>query len=250
MADGGGMADGGEKKAVIQVDSLDSGYMGNHILFGVDFEALEGLITVIVGPNGSGKSTLLKSMFGLCTIHSGTIRVRGTDITGMAPHEVARQRIAYLPQVNNVFANLTVLENLAMAGYTLGHHDARERIPPLLETFPVLGRLRSSKAGVLSGGERQMLGMAMALVRRPTVMLFDEPTASLSPRLADEVLAKIREMKESFGITVVLVEQNVERALGLGDRVYLLANGKNVFDGRPDDLLGQPDLGRLYLGID
>ena len=245
----GGGRDGAEKAAAVRVDSLDSGYMGNHILFGVDFEALEGLITVIVGPNGSGKSTLLKSMFGLCTIHSGTITVRGTDITGMAPHEVARQRIAYLPQVNNVFANLTVLENLAMAGYTLGQHDARDRMPPLLETFPVLGRLRSSKAGVLSGGERQMLGMAMALIRRPTVMLFDEPTASLSPRLADEVLAKIREMKESFGITVVLVEQNVERALGLGDRVYLLANGKNVFDGPPDELLKKPDLGRLYLGL-
>lgn len=250
MAGGGGSGGvAGGRPAVVRVDSLDSGYMGNHILFGVDFEALEGLITVIVGPNGSGKSTLLKSMFGLCTIHSGTIAVHGADITGMAPHEVARRRIAYLPQVNNVFANLTVLENLAMAGYTLRARDARERIPPLLETFPALGRLRSSKAGVLSGGERQMLGMAMALVRRPTVMLFDEPTASLSPRLAGEVLGKIREMKEAFGITVVLVEQNVERALGLGDRVYLLANGKNVFDGSPEELLRQPDLGRLYLGI-
>ena len=246
---GGQGGAGAVGRAVVRVDSLDSGYMGNHILFGVDFEALEGLVTVVVGPNGSGKSTLLKSIFGLCTVHSGSISAHGEDITGMPPHEVARRRIAYLPQVNNVFANLTVLENLAMAGYTLRPRDARERVPPLLETFPVLGRLRSSKAGVLSGGERQMLGMAMALVRRPTVMLFDEPTASLSPRLAGEVLGKIREMKEEFGITVVLVEQNVERALGLGDRVYLLANGKNVFDGSPEDLRAQPDLGRLYLGI-
>ena len=238
---GGGLA--------VRVDGLNSGYMGNHILFDIGFEAAAGMITVIVGPNGSGKSTLLKSMFGLCTIHSGTIRVLGTDITRMSPHEVARRRVAYLPQVNNVFANLTVRENLVMAGYTLDSRKAAERIPPLLETFPVLRRLESSKAGVLSGGERQMLGMAMALIRRPAVMLFDEPTASLSPRLASDVLAKIREMKESFGITVILVEQNVKRSLGLGDRVYLLANGKNVFDGTPDDLLAHPELGRLYLGL-
>ena len=188
--------------------------MGSHILFDVDFEARKGLITVIVGPNGSGKSTLLKSLFGLCTIHSGTVRVRGTDITRMPPHEVARRKIAYLPQVDNVFANLTVRENLVMAGYTLDSREARGRIPPLLETFPVLARLESARAGVLSGGERQMLGMAMALVRRPTIMLFDEPTASLSPRLAGEVMDKIREVKESLGITVILVEQNVRRSLG------------------------------------
>ena len=236
-------------EAYVRVDSLNSGYMGSHILFDVDFEARKGLITVIVGPNGSGKSTLLKSLFGLCTIHSGTVVVRGTDITRMPPHEVARQKIAYLPQVDNVFANLTVRENLVMAGYMLSSRDARGRIPPLFETFPVLRRLESAKAGVLSGGERQMLGMAMALMRRPTIMLFDEPTASLSPRLAGEVIDKIREMKESFGITVILVEQNVRRSLGIGDRVYLLANGKNVFDGTPDELLAHPELGRLYLGI-
>ena len=244
-----GAASASASEAYVRVDSLNSGYMGSHILFDVDFEARKGLITVIVGPNGSGKSTLLKSLFGLCTIHSGTVVVRGTDITRMPPHEVARQKIAYLPQVDNVFANLTVRENLVMAGYMLSSREARGRIPPLFETFPVLRRLESAKAGVLSGGERQMLGMAMALMRRPTIMLFDEPTASLSPRLAGEVIDKIREMKESFGITVILVEQNVRRSLGIGDRVYLLANGKNVFDGTPDELLAHPELGRLYLGI-
>ena len=238
-----------DAEAYVRVDSLNSGYMGSHILFDVDFEARKGLITVIVGPNGSGKSTLLKSLFGLCTIHSGTVMVRNTDITRMPPHEVARRKIAYLPQVDNVFANLTVRENLVMAAYTLDSREARGRIPPLFETFPVLRRLESAKAGVLSGGERQMLGMAMALMRRPTIMLFDEPTASLSPRLAGEVMDKIREMKEAFGITVVLVEQNVRRSLGIGDRVYLLANGKNVFDGTPGELLAHPELGRLYLGI-
>lgn len=238
----------GGRPAVL-AEGLESGYGGSHILFGVDFEAAGGSTTVVVGPNGSGKSTLLKSIFGLCTIYSGSIRYAGSEITGMAPHEVARGGIAYLPQVNNVFANLGIVENLRMASYTLDSATFRERLPGVLETFPVLAEHGERKASTLSGGQRQMLAMAMALIRRPRVMLFDEPTASLSPKLADEVLAKIRELRDGFGMTVVLVEQNVRRALGIGDRVYVLANGRNVFDGGPDELLSHPDLTKLYLGL-
>jgi branched-chain amino acid transport system ATP-binding protein len=235
--------------STIHVDSLNSGYLNSHILFDVDFDAKEKEITVVVGPNGSGKSTLLKSIFGLCTVYSGEISYNGEKITGLAPHEVARKKIAYLPQVNNVFSNLTVKENLVMASYTLDSKLVAQRMPEIFETFPVLKKYEKSKADTLSGGERQMLGMGMALIRRPNVMLFDEPTASLSPKLADEVLAKIKEMRDDFGITVILVEQNVKRALSMGDFVYLFANGKGVFKGKPDELLKQPDLGRLYLGI-
>ena len=235
--------------SIIHVDALNSGYGNSHVLFGVDFEARKKEITIIVGPNGSGKSTLLKSIFGLCAIYSGSISYYGKIITGLAPHEVARKKIAYLPQVNNVFANLTIKENLVMASYTLDAKTVSERIPEIFEIFPILKKFEKTKTDTLSGGERQMLAMGMALIRRPKVMLFDEPTASLSPKLADEVLSKIKQMRDDFGITVILVEQNVKRALKMGDYVYLLANGKGVFKGKPADLLAHPELGKLYLGI-
>lgn len=235
--------------SIIQVSALNSGYTNSHVLFGVDFEAKEKEITIVVGPNGSGKSTLLKSIFGLCNVYSGRIDFNGKDIAGLAPHEVARKKIAYLPQVNNVFSHLTIKENLTMAGYTIDSKTLSRLMLEMFETFPVLKKYEKSKAHTLSGGERQMLAMAMALIRQPKVMLFDEPTASLSPKLADEVLSKIKQMRDDFGITVILVEQNVKRALKLGDYVYLLANGKGVFKGKPEELLAHPELSKLYLGI-
>ena len=235
--------------STIDVDTLNSGYVNSHILFDVDFDAKEKEITVVVGPNGSGKSTLLKSIFGLCTVYSGEISYNGEKITGLAPHEVARKKIAYLPQVNNVFSNLTIKENLIMASYTLNSKLVSQRMPEIFETFPILKKFEKSKSNTLSGGERQMLAMGMALIRQPNVMLFDEPTASLSPKLANEVLSKIKQLRDDFGITIILVEQNVKRALALGDFVYLFANGKGVFKGKPDELLNHPELGKLYLGI-
>ena len=235
--------------STIHVDTLNSGYVNSHILFDVDFDAKEKEITVVVGPNGSGKSTLLKSIFGLCTVYSGEISYNGKKITGLAPHQVARKKIAYLPQVNNVFSNLTIKENLIMASYTLNSKLVSQRMPEIFETFPILKEFEKSKSNTLSGGERQMLAMGMALIRQPNVMLFDEPTASLSPKLANEVLSKIKQLRDDFGITIILVEQNVKRALALGDFVYLFANGKGVFKGKPDELLNHPELGKLYLGI-
>ena len=235
--------------SIIHVDNLNSGYVNSHVLFGVNFEAKEKMITVIVGPNGSGKSTLLKSIFGLCDVYSGEISYGDKIITGLAPHEVARKKIAYLPQVNNVFANLTIKENLTMASYTLDSKTQSDKLPEIFETFPILKKYEKSKADTLSGGERQMLAMAMALIRQPQVMLFDEPTASLSPKLADEVLSKIKQIRDDYEITVILVEQNVKRALKMSDYVYLLANGKGVFKGKSEELLSHPDLGKLYLGI-
>jgi len=235
--------------SIIHVNDLNSGYVNSHVLFGVNFEAKEKMITVIVGPNGSGKSTLLKSIFGLCDVYSGKISYGDELITGLAPHEVARKKIAYLPQVNNVFANLTIKENLTMASYTLDSKTQSDKLPEIFETFPILKKYEKSKADTLSGGERQMLAMAMALIRQPQVMLFDEPTASLSPKLADEVLSKIKQIRDDYEITVILVEQNVKRALKMSDYVYLLANGKGVFEGKSEELLSHPDLGKLYLGI-
>ena len=236
-------------KPIISTISLNAGYANSRILFGIDFAAHEKEITVVVGPNGSGKSTLLKSIFGLCFIYAGEIIFRNNTISGLTPHEIARKKIAYLPQVNNVFYNLTVHENLAMASYTLDAKIIPKQMHEVFETFPVLKKYEKTKAENLSGGERQMLAMGMALVRKPEVMLFDEPTASLSPKLADEVLSKIRQLRDDFGITIILVEQNVKRALKIGNYVYLLANGKTIFEGNPDKLLAHPELGKMYLGI-
>ena len=237
------------KEIVVESKKLEAGFGKSHILFGIDFVAKEHDITVIVGHNGCGKSTLLKSIFGLTSIYSGHILYRGSDITRLAPHQVTRKRIAYLPQVNNVFANLTIRENLYMASYTLTKQEFTERLPSIYSTFPILEEFQNKKSTVLSGGQRQMLGMGMAMMRQPKLMLFDEPTAGLSPRLADEVLEKIRHMRDKLDMTVILVEQDVRRALRLGDIAYLFASGRNVFDGPPSELLAHPELGRMYLGV-
>ncbi len=233
---------------IVNIKDLHAGYVNTHIIFGVDFEAVHNKITVIVGPNGCGKSTLLKSIFGITDVYSGEITYKGKLITGLAPHVIARKRVAYLPQLDNVFANLSIKENLVMASYTLDSKTFRERLPKIFKMFPVL-ESRNDKAKKLSGGQRQMLAMAMALIREPETLLFDEPTASLSPKLAAEVLEKIVQIRDEFGLTVILVEQNVKQALKIGDTVYLMANGKNVYNGSAAELLENEDLGSLYLGV-
>ncbi|MBO3803155.1 MAG: ABC transporter ATP-binding protein [Candidatus Brockarchaeota archaeon] len=209
----------------------------------------DGEITVLVGPNGSGKSTLLKTIMGITDLYSGGVFYDGTKINGLPTHEITKLGIAYLPQVNSTFSNLTVRENLVMAGYVLGKEEADERVRKALEDFPVLKGYASRKAATLSGGERQMLAMAMALTRKPKVMLFDEPTASLSPKVALEVLGEIRALKEERGMTIVLAEQNARRALEMGDRAILLVGGKVAYEGSSKELLEHKELGRVYLGI-
>ena len=234
---------------MIEIEGLNAGYKRLHVLYDISLRFEEDKINVVVGPNGSGKSTLLKSIFGLTTIYSGSIKFNGVELNGLMPHQIARRGIAYLPQVDNVFSNLTVAENMLMAGYTLRGEEVEDRIEEVSETFPVIKRYWRSKAGVLSGGERQMVAMAMALLRRPKVMMFDEPTGSLAPKIANEVLKKIVELKDQLKITIILVEQNAKKALEIGDRAYLLVGGRLVFHGDAHELLEHPELGKLYLGI-
>ncbi|MEM3097010.1 MAG: ATP-binding cassette domain-containing protein, partial [Nitrososphaerota archaeon] len=162
---------------------------------------------------------------------------------------IARHGIAYLPQVDNVFTNLTVSENLRMAAYMLDKNTASANIEEMMEIFPVLKRFRNRRSGNMSGGERQMLAMAMALMRKPRVMLFDEPTGNLSPKMALQTLEMIRRLRDEFSITVIMAEQNAKRALELGDTAFLLVSGRPIFIGSAGELLNHAELGRLYLGI-
>jgi len=226
-----------------------AGYGKLQIINGISMEAAQSEITVLVGPNGSGKSTLLRTVAGLTTVYGGSITMDGAALVGAPPHEIAKMGLAYLPQTENVFTNLTVSENLRMAEYTIPIGERKARLENVVSMFPQLSRYVGAKAGLLSGGERQMLAMAMSLVREPKVMLFDEPTGNLAPKIATQVLETIRSLAKDLGITVVLVEQNARKALEIGSKAYLLTNGKVVFAGGARELLEHKELGRLYLGL-
>jgi len=234
---------------MLEIEDVNAGYGRLHVLFDIKTKVKDKEITVLVGPNGSGKSTLLKTIMGITQVYSGKILFNGNNILGLPPHAVTKLGIAYLPQVDNVFANLKVRENLLMAGYILGRDEAKERAKEVLGDFPVLNEYMDRKAGTLSGGERQMLAMAMAMMRRPQIMLFDEPTGSLAPKMALEVLDKIISLRDNYGMTIVLAEQNARRALEHGDEAVLLISGKVTYEGGSQELLNHPELGKVYLGI-
>jgi len=234
---------------LLNVQNIFAGYGRLQILNGVTLDAKPKEVTVIVGPNGSGKSTLLKSIAGLANIYNGTIKVDGREISGMPSHKIARSGIAYLPQTDNVFTNLTISENLRLAGYTIEAKSFETRLARILQLFPQLQAYTKTKALNLSGGERQMLAMALALIREPNVIMFDEPTANLAPKIATQVLKIISSLAKEIGLTIVLAEQNAKRALEIGDAAYLLVGGKNAFTGTARELLEHKELGRLYLGV-
>jgi branched-chain amino acid transport system ATP-binding protein len=238
---------------LLKVDRVSAGYGNLQILTGVSFEAEPGQVTVIVGPNGSGKSTLLKTIAGLTNLYSGRITFATKDVlldlTRLPPHEIARKGVAYLPQTESTFTHLTVAENLKMAGYTVRREAFSDRLERALEIFPKLSAYMNTKVSSLSGGERQMVAMAMALLRKPNVIMFDEPTANLAPMIATQVLDTISHLASDSGIVILLVEQNATRALQIGHYAHLLVNGQTIFNGTARELLEHKELGRLYLGL-
>jgi len=233
----------------LTVEDVSAGYGSLQIINGVSLKAQPNQITVIVGPNGSGKSTLLKTIAGLTNIYRGQVTIDGRIISNLAPHEIARLGIAYLPQTESTFTQLTVAENFKMAGYTVARNDFEDRKMRVLEIFPRLSSYMKTKVFHLSGGERQMVAMSMALLRKPNTIMFDEPTANLSPMLATEVLNTITYLAKDSDITILLVEQNATRALQIGHSAYLLVNGTTIFEGSAKSLLEHPELGKLYLGL-
>jgi len=234
---------------LLAVKELKAGYDKLKVLYGVSFEVREREILAVVGPNGSGKSTLLKAIFGLATVHGGKVVFEGEDITGLPPHVKAKRGLAYLPQIGNTFERLTVYENLMMAGYTLSKEELKERMEEVLSFLPYIAPYLGRKVWNLSGGERQMVAMAMALMRRAKVLMIDEPTAALAPKVVKKLLRKITELRDVLGKGVILVEQNARSALEICDRALLLVAGKQIFLGDPNDLLSDRDLARTYLGV-
>jgi branched-chain amino acid transport system ATP-binding protein len=234
---------------LLQVDSVSSGYGNLHILHEVSLQAVDKEVTVIVGPNGSGKSTLLKTIAGLTSVYQGNVSLGGQKITKLPPHEIAKMGLAYLPQTESVFVQLTVAENIRMAGYTIPQEEMSSRLSGVLNMFPQIERYMKTRVQNLSGGERQMVAMSMALLRKPSVIMFDEPTANLSPKLATQVLNTVETVAKELGLTVLLVEQNAKRALEIGDKAYLLVGGRNAFNGTAKELLNHQELGKLYLGM-
>jgi len=238
---------GGERRVVLRVRDLVAGYTREvDILDGVEIDVGEGEIVTIVGPNGAGKSTLMKSVFGLVPPRRGTVELRGEDITGRAPHEITRKGVAYVPQLDNVFPNLTVQENLDL-GAIAASDGAEGQADRVFELFPRLAERRRQPAGTMSGGERQMVAMGRALMPDPQIVLLDEPSAGLAPAFVDAIFEKVIEINRS-GVTILMVEQNAKRALELSDRGYVLDLGQNRFQGPGPELIADPKVAELYLG--
>lgn len=233
---------------VLEISHLTAGYWKIPIVEDVCIDVDGGSIVALLGPNGSGKSTILKSIMGFTKIFKGSIIYNGVDITGVSTTKLARMGIGYVPQTNNIFRSLTVRENLEIGAYSRSNGIGKN-IDEILDVFSELKALLNSRADNLSGGERQLLAIARALVGNPKLLLLDEPTASLSPKNATTVLSKIREVK-AMGIPVLLAEQNVMKALEISDRVYVLVSGRCIASGTSDEILKNRDLSKLYLGLD
>jgi len=231
---------------LLVVESLDAGYGDLQILDGVDLAVGDEEYATVVGPNGAGKSTVMKSVFGLTTHMGGSVRFDGVDITGLDPEEIIYEGIGYVPQSDNVFASLSVRENLEMGGYILDTVP-EERFDAVFERFPILAERSAQTAGTLSGGQRQMLAMGRALMLDPELLLLDEPSAGLAPDLVDEMFDRIDEINDA-GTAILMVEQNAKEALRRCDRGYVLANGTNRFEGDGRTLLDDEEVRREFLG--
>jgi branched-chain amino acid transport system ATP-binding protein len=233
--------------SLFEAAGVFAGYLpGVDILHDCDLVVEEGEIVGIIGPNGAGKSTLLKAMFGLVPIRAGSVMLRGEDISRRRANELVERGVGYVPQVSNVFSSLTIDDNLRMGAY-LRPRDFRERRDTVIGLLPRLGERLHQRAGSLSGGERQMLAMARALMMEPSVLLLDEPSAGLSPMMQDDVFERIARVND-VGVSVLIVEQNARRVLEIAHRGYVLDQGRNAYEGTGDSLLADPKVVELYLG--
>lgn len=232
---------------IISADDLYAGYVpGVNILNGCSMEVRKGELIGIIGPNGAGKSTFLKALFGLVPVRSGIVTYGDEDITGKRANDLVARGIGFVPQTQNVFPSLSIEENLEMGAYQAPRTYGEQR-DKIFELFPVLKDRRGQRAGSLSGGERQMVAMARALMMDPKVLLLDEPSAGLSPARQDETFVRTRDINRT-GVTVIMVEQNARRCLQICDRGYVLDQGRSAYTATGQELLKDPKVIELYLG--
>lgn len=233
---------------VLEARGVFAGYSKTlDIVRGASLRVHEREIVCILGPNGAGKSTLVKALFGIVKPRAGSVTIEGQDTTGVAPHQMVRRRVGYVPQSDDVFSELTVEENLRMGAITR-RENFQQSAERVYEWFPVLADRRKSRAGGLSGGQRRLLGVGRALMTEPTVLLLDEPSAGLSPANVHEVFSRLDQVRHS-GVAMAMVEQNAVEGLELSDTGYILDQGKERLSGPADDLLTDPRVRELYLGL-
>ena len=234
-------------KTVIECNGIAAGYVkGLNILQGVDLIVHEKEIVSIIGPNGAGKSTLLKAIMGIINISGGRFFINGLEKTNTPTHQIVSEGVGYVPQVENVFPSLTIEENLEIGSWSV-KDNIKQSISKIFDDFPMLKERQKDKAGNLSGGQRQILALARALVTSPSILLLDEPSAGLSPVAIKEVFEIVKEIN-SRGVAILLVEQNATRALNFSDRGYVLDQGRNAYQGKGQELLKDPRVVDLYLG--
>lgn len=233
---------------MLTITGLRAGYGKLEVLHGVALSVERGQFLAILGPNGSGKSTLVKSIFGLTTIFGGSIQFNGVELSGAPTEIIGSYGLAYVPQRDNIFTTLTINENLLLAARKLGASQANQALAETFELFPILRERRKQRAGQLSGGERQMLALAMGYLTRPQLMLLDEPSAGLAPLFVKEIFRRLRQLCEA-GITLVVVEQNARSLLQWCDRAYILREGQVVFQGAAEAILTDEELIKGYLGV-
>ena len=235
-----------DERPVLELDRVTGGYGGAEIIHDISIVLGQSEIVALIGPNGAGKSSVMNAVLGILLVRGGRVRLRGEDITGTSPERVVRRGVSYVPQTANVFPNLTVNENLEMGAY-IRRDDFRPRMEEMYALFPPLAERRRSAAGALSGGQRQMVAIAKALMVEPVVLLLDEPTAGLSPRFRGEIFKVVEDINAS-GTPILMVEQNARQALGIADRGYVLVDGRNRLDGTGASLLADQDVGAMFLG--
>ena len=236
-----------ETEPLVEARGIVAGYLpGINILEGCDLTLGQGEIVGVIGPNGAGKSTLIKALFGLVDVREGSVTLRGEPITNAKAHELVSLGVGYVPQTRNIFPSLTIRENLEM-GLFLDPDRFDERFEIVSELFPLLRERPAARAGNLSGGERQMVAMARAMMMDPSVLLLDEPSAGLSPANQTEAFRRIRQINEA-GVSIIMVEQNARRCLQICYRGYVLDQGRNAYTGPGRELLEDPKVVELYLG--